>query len=144
MTAKRIRRIHGFTLIELLVVAGIIAILAALAVPAYGRYTYRARRVEGKELLLRIAHAQERHYATFHRYGKLADLGFVDPVSSAKAHYQATLELPSGANPQSYLATASPQQAQANDACGTLAMDDTGRKTPPPSDGPANSNGVCW
>ena len=144
MTAGRTRHTCGFTLIELLVVAGIIAILAALAVPAYGRYAYRARRVEGKELLLRIANAQERHYATFHRYGKLADLGFAEPAPSQKGYYQATLVLSSGGSPQSYIATASPQQAQANDACGTLAMDDTGKKTPSPADGPANSNGACW
>lgn len=144
MRMEGTRPMRGFTLIELLVVAGILAILAALAVPAYSRYGYRARRVEGKELLLRIVTAQERYYATYHRYGQLAELGFPDPAPSAKGNYQATVALSSGAKPQSFVATVKPQLAQTGDACGALAMDDTGKKTPTSSDGPANRNGTCW
>lgn len=142
MTIERSHRMRGFSLVELLVVAGIIAILAALAVPAYGRYAARARRVEGKDLLLRIAHAQERHYATYHRYGALPELGFADPALSAKGYYQATVVLPAGARPQSYTATAHPRLAQAGDACGALTLDDTGRRMAS-ADG-AGSNGACW
>ncbi|MGO4700043.1 type IV pilin protein [Dyella sp. 2RAB6] len=134
----------GFSLIELLAALAIVAILAALAVPAYGHYAYRARRIEGKALLLRIAHAQERYYATYSRYGELAELGFSVPARSEHGYYLARLNLETGASVQSFLATAQPKLAQEGDRCGTLGLDDTGRKVPLASDAWANANGACW
>ena len=134
----------GHSLVELLLALAIAAILAALAVPAYGRYAYRVRRVEGKELLLRIAQAQELHYASYSRYGELGELGFHVPAWSERGFYRAVLRLGAGDHPQTFVAIAWPSSLQAGDACGALAIDDAGRKVPEAKDAVAYGNGVCW
>jgi type IV pilus assembly protein PilE len=51
----------GFSLVELLVVIGILAILAAIAVPAYSLYRQRANRSEARTTLLEASQALERY-----------------------------------------------------------------------------------
>ena len=139
-------RMRGFTLLELMVVVVIIAVLAAIAIPAYGRYAFRAHRVDGQELLLRIANAQERYYATNNRYGDLSGtpgLGYADPAPSEKGYYSVAVTFPSGSS-SSFLATATAVGSQAKDACGALSIDNAGNKLPATTDAAHNSNGSCW
>ena len=143
---KTMNRMRGFTLIELMVVVVIIAILAAIAVPAFGRYAYRARRVDGQELLLRIANAQERFYAGNNHYGSLTDIGYADPAPSEKGYYTASVpNVATGStSAQAYTAMATPQDAQATDVCGPLAINDVGARTPLASSASSGINGNCW
>ncbi len=129
----------GFTLIELLIVIAIIAILAAIALPSYGRYVDRTRRADGREIALRIAAAEERFYTNRNTYTTdiAADLNL--PATSEKGYYAAAVVI--GVDGQSYTLTLTPQDAQATDSCGELTINNAGFKDAP-SD--TATNGACW
>ena len=137
----------GFTLIELIIVVAVIAILASLAVYNYQRYAFRTRRADGREMLMRVASAQERYFTNFNQYApNLGALGFVasGPAPQAvgqseKGYYQVAIAA-MGAGNQGYTLRATAQNAQATDQCGNLTLDNTGAKNQ--SGGP--TNGPCW
>jgi type IV pilus assembly protein PilE len=142
-------RTSGFTLIELMVVVAIIAILAALAYNNYSRYAYRSRRVDGQNMLLRVASAEERYYTNYNNYtstitgSSSSSLGFSTALSDDQ-HYTVTAAVASGN--QSYTLTATPVagDVQAKDQCGSLTLDSSNNKTPASGVMPQNSNGSCW
>ncbi|KJV30301.1 type IV pilin protein [Luteibacter yeojuensis] len=145
MTSKP-RHVGGFTLLELVVVVLIIAILSVLAITSYNRYAFRARRADAKELLMRVANAQERYYATFNKYGGDPVTGDLKlgSATSERGYYTVTLSTTDAT--KNYTATATPVtgQAQQKDACGALSIDSSGTKLPAASDTAKNSNGACW
>lgn len=141
-----IRSQRGFTLIELMIVVAIIAILAAIAVPWWGRYTYRARRTDGQKILMHVAQAEERYFTDYNKYTVTpSDLGYTGTISSENGYYTVSLGTPASSSVgTAYVATAAPQGPQADDACGSLSIDNTGLKKPLPTDAAHNGNGNCW
>lgn len=131
------RRSKGFTLFELLIVVAIVAILSTLAYPSYTSYVERTRRADGRDLLIRVAVAQERFFTNRNRYAtSLADLGFGSGNSELRYY---SLEEPEDAA-QTFTLTAVPQDVQANDKCGSLSINNTGSK----SFSGEETNGKCW
>lgn len=132
----RHRTQHGFTLIEVMVVVAIIAILAAIAYPSYSDYAFRARRADGKEMMMRIASAQERYYTNLNQYATVAQLGLGN--TSEKGYYTVAITLAN--SNQTYTLTATPASSQVGDKCGNLIMTNSGNK----SESGNQSNGKCW
>lgn len=58
----------GYTLIELMIVVAIVAVLAALAIPAFQGYRYRVRAGEAPTILASIRQRQTAYFNTFGRY----------------------------------------------------------------------------
>lgn len=134
-------RSRGFTMLELMIVVAIIGLLAAIALPIYTKYGYRARRPDGQNLLLSIANAEERYYATNNKYGLVTDVGYsTDPEPSEKDYYTATVTV--AGTSSTFTATATPVAGgdQAKDDCGALSITNAGVKT---SAG-TTTNGTCW
>jgi type IV pilus assembly protein PilE len=140
------RTAGGFTLLELVVVVLIIAILSVIAMTSYNRYAFRARRADAKEILMRVANAQERYFATFNKYGSDPVTGDLKLGSATSERGFYTVAITTADATKSYTVTATPVagQAQAKDVCGALSIDSSGTKLPAASDTAKNSNGACW
>jgi type IV pilus assembly protein PilE len=134
-------RKRGFTLIELVIVVAILAILAAVAVPAYQNYLMRSRRADGREMLQRVAAAQERFYTNRNQYTNdlttAAGLN-LGTASSEAGYYRLTIVVPAGN--QSYTLTATPQGVQLPDTCADLNVNNVGARGYTGS----TANGSCW
>ena len=94
------KRIKGFTLIELMVAVAILALLAAIAIPVYTRYSDRTYRSEAMADLLDCAQALERRASqTFDYLGAAAggaddgaiDVAVCQPESVASGRYAITI-----------------------------------------------------
>ncbi|MCK9366805.1 MAG: hypothetical protein M0P72_06625 [Metallibacterium scheffleri] len=97
----------------------------------------RTQRTDGKDLLLRLALAQERYYTANNRYtATFADLAHAS--SSEHGYYVA--QVATARSSLAYTLTAVPQADQVSDACGDLTLDNTGVKAYSGNTG----NGPCW
>jgi len=144
----------GFTLIELMIVVAIIAIISAVALPSYQKYTDRSKRSEGRNALLDMAARQERFYSNNRQYtdtvgGNVGPpatgLLLTDPaactaagIQSETCKYTLTTDA-NGAGNQDFDVTATPS-GWTDTECGVLTLDETGAKT----EGGTEDLAYCW
>jgi type IV pilus assembly protein PilE len=128
------RRHDGFTLIEVMIVVTIVAILASIALPAYTEYVRKGRRAEAQSFLADVVARQQhflldrRAYATSITNSPAGGgLGLAIPANVA-TFYSVTIATSNSA-PPSFTITATPQGAQASEACGALSITNAGSKS---------------
>lgn len=126
----------GFTLIELLITLAIIAILAAIAVPAYNNYILKARRADAQTTLLDLANRMEQYYAQNNSYAgaTLANVGV--KATSPQGYYTISI---GNLSASTYDLTATPTGAQASDtSCSNITLNQLGQRSQ------SGSATDCW
>ena len=114
---------RGFTLLELVFTLTVIAVLLAIAVPAYQRYVQRGERAEAVRLLLATAACQERVRAQGGYYDTSRCLE--DVAASA---YEIRIGPPDDPASLVFTVVAEPKQARGDDPCGSLSLDQAGTR----------------
>ena len=136
------RRARGFTLLELMIVVIVIAILAILAVSSYQFANVKARRSAAKGCLQESAQFMERFYTTNMKYDEDSDGNAVPAPTCSQdvtPYYDVHL-VAADLSATTYTLEAVPQGAQKDPSCGTLSLDNTGKKGATGTSGDAG----CW
>jgi type IV pilus assembly protein PilE len=134
-------RSRGFTLVELMITVGIVAILAAIAYPAYQQQVVKTHRSAAKACLAQYAQFMERYYTTTLTYvGAAPVLGCASEGQIAN-HYGFSVE-DVGANAYRVVATPTTSFAARDTRCGTLSIDNAGQRSA--GTGSVDDVRYCW
>jgi type IV pilus assembly protein PilE len=114
------RLLRGFTLIELMIVVAIVAVLAAVALPAYFDSVRKSRRADAISQLSAIAQRQENWRGNNPAY--TTDLTVLG-VNASTTYYTYAITAASASSGVAYTATATRAGSQVSDTrCGNLSL----------------------
>ena len=120
---------RGFSLIELMIVVAIMAILAAIAFPAFDNQTRKSNRAAAQAVLMDAANKQQFYLTSQREYADtLAKLN-ITPPNDVSRWYDITLVVDNAATPPTFTFTATPKAGSAQAADGALTLDGQGTKT---------------
>lgn len=123
---------RGFTLIELMMVIAILAIIMAVAIPAYNSQVEKTRRADATASLLNTAQQLERCFTRNNTYAGCLDS---EEFDSPDGFYGIDVD----ADATSYDLTATAQGVQADDDCSPFTLDHLGNRG---DDG--DDSDRCW
>lgn len=134
---------RGFTLIEVMITVAIIAILAAIATPAYNEQIRKSRRADAKVALAQTAQRLERCYVDNNTFvfDAANAPGCPQSHTTSDGYYTITV----AATPSTYSLTARPtaKGSQDDDShCNQIILGSDGSKTSKDKTGTVND--YCW
>ena len=129
-------RQSGFTLVELMIVVAIVAVLAAVAFPAYDYQIRKGHRAEAQQFMVEIANRETQYLLDARNYAvgatAVADLTLTVPTT-VSTFYTIKIENGTGGTtvsvPPSFMITATPIAGTKQASDGILTLTDTGAKT---------------
>jgi type IV pilus assembly protein PilE len=83
-------RSRGFTLIELMIVVGIVAILAAIAIPSYSEYVKRGRIIDAVSKLSTQRVKMEQYFQDNRSYAGACTAGSIAPIPDPTPYFTFT------------------------------------------------------
>jgi type IV pilus assembly protein PilE len=128
---------RGFTLIEMMIVVAIVAILAAVALPAYTGHVVRAARVQAQAELLELASLQEKIFLNSNGYSasvtaayngtSAGGLGRTSGTTN-DGRYILALAVGDSTPPQTFVLTATPASGGTQVGDGNISVSESGRR----------------
>ena len=126
-------RRRGFTLIELMITAAIVAILAAVAYPAYTSHVRKSHRAAAQSYLMDLAQKQTQYLLDNRGYAPTeAALNATTPTDVSKYYDTIGFDLciPVACPPPSFTLTATPKAGTVQASDVTLTINQAGKKMP--------------
>jgi type IV pilus assembly protein PilE len=130
---------QGFTLLEVMIVVVIVAILTAIAVPAYSEYVTRGRLAEAYATLAAQRVRMEQFYQDMRTYTGACAAGTVAPPMTDSEFFDYDCDI--AADGQSYTLSA---DGQASTAGFQFTVDQNNNRATPSAPSGWTSNGTCW
>jgi len=119
-------RQSGFTLVELVIVMAIVAILAAVAFPAYQQQVRKGNRAAAQSEMMDIANRQQQFFLANRSYADSLDgLSYALP-DEVSERYDTAIDVDNDATPPTFAITFTAKDSQASD--GDLTLDSEGVK----------------